>query len=90
MAVFVVIHVIFVTRSIRPLLRQGEWSRLAGTVAMTFFALIFLTFLFSILMEAVVQRTTNLVPSRKGRVVRAEQLLTDEIAGRKRRGPVHV
>lgn len=47
------------------------WVALLGVLLYlrTFFALIFLTFLFAILMEAVVQRTPSLVPTRRARVV---------------------
>ncbi|MBN2490399.1 MAG: AI-2E family transporter [Planctomycetes bacterium] len=47
----------------------------------SFFALIFLTFLFSVLMEAVVRRTPNLIPPRRGRVVMVFLLLLAVWAG---------
>lgn len=53
------------------------WIALLGVLLYlrSFFALFFLTFLFSVLMEAVVQRTPNLVPSRHTRVVMVFLLL---------------
>ncbi len=53
------------------------WVALLGVLLYlrTFFALIFLTFLFAILMEAVVQRTPSLVPTRRARVVGVFTLL---------------
>jgi len=51
--------------------KTAFWVLLLGVLiyARSFFSLIFLTFLFSILMEAVVRRTPNLIPPRRGRVV---------------------
>jgi len=63
--------------------KTAFWVLLLGVLLYlrSFFALIFLTFLFSILMEAVVRRTPNLMPSRRGRVVMVFLLLLTSWAG---------
>jgi predicted PurR-regulated permease PerM len=62
----------------RPWVQKSAfWILLLGVLfyLRSFFALIFLTFLFSVLMEAVVRRTPNLIPPRRGRVVMVFALL---------------
>jgi len=63
--------------------KTAFWLLLLGVLiyARSFFSLIFLTFLFSILMEAVVRRTPNLIPPRRGRVVMVFILLLGSWTG---------
>jgi predicted PurR-regulated permease PerM len=63
--------------------KTAFWLLLLGVLMYlrSFFALIFLTFLFSVLMEAVVRRIPNLIPSRRGRTVMVFVLLLAFWAG---------
>ena len=63
--------------------KTAFWLLLFGVLMYlrSFFALIFLTFLFSVLMEAVVRRTPNLISSRRGRTVMVFVLLLAFWAG---------